>query len=172
MENGSSPSPVGHRTRAYPCLWGAACVLFLLCADPGQSWAGLPMVSEALNRTGNVISGMSEPEQQNKQVWGFFSVFASSKIPTRSLVTEYQTQPWKHVRWAKALGLAASIENDSVSCLKTRHLIIWSYIVLTPHATGLMEHFSYLLRRSKAKPSNTTAMRNLHALYQSSVSTS
>lgn len=49
------------------------------------------------------------------------------------------------------LGFSASIENYFASCLKRRHLIIWSYIVLTPHATALMEHFSYLLRRGKAK---------------------
>ena len=123
--------------------------VFLLCADPGQRWMGIPTVSKALNGTAEVISGMSKPEQQNKE--DFFSVFASSKMPTQSLVTEYQTQSWKHVRWARVLGSAASIENDFVSCLKTRHLIIWSYIVLTPHAAGMMEHFSYLLRCSKAK---------------------
>lgn len=64
VENGSSPSLL-HETQRhkYLCLEGAAYVFFLFHTDPGHGWTGLLMVSKVLNRTGEVISGMSKPEQ-------------------------------------------------------------------------------------------------------------
>lgn len=83
MENGSSPS----HTRAYSAHAGplVPCFCFVWTqgrAGRGYPWSLTPMV---LKRTVKVFSGMTNPEQQNKQ---FFSSFASSKIPTHNHLSQ------------------------------------------------------------------------------------
>lgn len=88
---------------------------------------------------------------QNSRTKNFFFGVYIQQNPYTITRHRIPSTAQKSVRRARVLGLAASMENYFVSCLKTRHLIIWSYIVLTPHATGTMGQFSYLWTCSKAK---------------------
>lgn len=104
-ENGSSPSLLrGTLRHKYLCLQGAACVVFLLHADPGQS-SEASEVSTGLKKS--YLGWVSLNSRRNN----FFALFTSSTIPTQSLVTEYQAQPQNHVRRARVLGLAALLKS-------------------------------------------------------------
>lgn len=54
---------------------------------------------------------MSKQEWQSKQD---FSAFASSEIPTQSLVTEYQTQCRASAKWEQGLDLTLSLLRNTL----------------------------------------------------------